>query len=248
METWWLAVFLICILRFDLLAFMFLAFPVFLLQRKKLKKLGTNLKGAPRLQETRLKGKRKGGLLKYMKSLIWIYLDGYTRYLIIKIGYISSMHIRLFLYKHLLKMDLAKNVVLYYGAELRAPENIKIGAGSIIGDKVILDGRFGIIIGENVNFSTGVWIWTAQHDYNSASFSGKGKCGKVIIGNRAWIGPRAIILPGCTIGEGAVVAGGAVVTKDVPPYTLVGGVPAKEIGKRNANLEYVFNGEHVPFY
>ena len=248
METWLLAVFLICILRFDLLAFMFLAFPVSVLQGKKLK-IRDKLKKGYKNEASRntIKRQEKRGL-KNMKSLIWIYLDGYTRYLIIKIGYIPSMHIRLFLYKHLLKMDLAKNVVLYYGAELRAPENIKIDAGSIIGDKVILDGRFGIIIGENVNFSTGVWIWTAQHDYNSASFSGKGKCGKVIIGNRAWIGPRAIILPGCTIGEGAVVAGGAVVTKDVPPYTLVGGVPAKEIGKRNANLEYVFNGEHVPFY
>ena len=67
------------------------------------------------------------------------------------------------------------------------------------------------------------------------------------IGDRAWIGPRVIILPGCTVGEGAVVAGGAVVTRDVPPYTVVGGVPAKEMGKRNRNLEYVFDGGHVPF-
>ena len=55
-----------------------------------------------------------------------------------------------------------------------------------------------------------------------------------------FLGPGCIILPGVTIGSGAVIAAGAVVSKDVPPYTLVGGVPAKPIGKRNDNLNYVF--------
>lgn len=55
---------------------------------------------------------------------------------------------------------------------------------------------------------------------------------KVIIGNDVWIGHNAIILPGVKIGNGAVIACGAVVTKDVEPYTIVGGVPAKTINKR----------------
>ncbi|KRM06002.1 hypothetical protein FC89_GL000866 [Liquorilactobacillus ghanensis DSM 18630] len=54
----------------------------------------------------------------------------------------------------------------------------------------------------------------------------------IIIGNDVWIGCRAIICPGVTIGDGAIIGAGAVVTKDVTPYTIVGGVPAKEIRKR----------------
>ena len=56
--------------------------------------------------------------------------------------------------------------------------------------------------------------------------------GDIVIGNDVWIGYEAVILPGVTIGDGAVIGTRAVVTKDVPPYTIVGGVPAKPIRKR----------------
>ncbi len=56
--------------------------------------------------------------------------------------------------------------------------------------------------------------------------------GDIVIGNDVWIGYEAVILAGVTVGDGAVVGTRAVVTKDVPPYTIVGGVPAKPIRKR----------------
>ncbi len=56
--------------------------------------------------------------------------------------------------------------------------------------------------------------------------------GDIIIGNDVWIGYEAVIMSGVTIGDGAIIAARAVVTKDVPPYTIVGGVPAKLIRKR----------------
>lgn len=56
--------------------------------------------------------------------------------------------------------------------------------------------------------------------------------GDIVIGNDVWIGFEAVILAGVTIGDGAVVGARAVVTKDVPPYTIVGGVPARPIRKR----------------
>lgn len=55
---------------------------------------------------------------------------------------------------------------------------------------------------------------------------------KAMVGNDVWIGHAAIILPGVTVGDGAVIAAGAVVSRDVPPYTIVGGVPARPIRKR----------------
>lgn len=161
------------------------------------------------------------------------------------IAYIPSHIFRNFLYKNIFHMNIGKNVVIYYGAEIRAPWNIHIGEGTVIGDKAILDGRSGIKIGKNVNFSTGVWIWTNQHKVNDISFGIEGK--PVIIEDRVWLSNRTIILPGVTVGEGAVVAAGAVVTKSVEPFVIAGGVPARKIGEREKQIGYLFHGSHLFF-
>jgi len=57
-----------------------------------------------------------------------------------------------------------------------------------------------------------------------------------------------IILPGVNIGEGAVIGAGAVVTKDILPYSINTGIPAKKVGDRTKNLNYEFNGKHIFFY
>jgi acetyltransferase-like isoleucine patch superfamily enzyme len=133
-------------------------------------------------------------------------------------------------------MLLGRGVVIYGGAEVRAPSHIRIGSGSIVGHRAILDGRCGIDMGEDVNLSTGVWIWTMQHDPANPSFGTTS--GAVTIHDHAWLSARTQILPGVTIGRGAVVAAGAVVTHDVPDYTIVGGIPARPIGQRPRNLAY----------
>ena len=124
---------------------------------------------------------------------------------------------------------------IYAGFHIRNPRGIVLGNGVSIGPKVLLDGRKGLTIEEGAVIGYGAIIWTLNHDYNDIHFCGKGA--PVTIGRRAWICSNSIILPGITIGEGAVVASGAVVTHDVEPYTIVGGVPAKVIGKR-AEKEY----------
>jgi phosphonate metabolism protein (transferase hexapeptide repeat family) len=68
---------------------------------------------------------------------------------------------------------------------------------------------------------------TRDHDFFAAR-----RADKVMVGNDCWIGHAAILLPGVTVGDGAVIAAGAVVSRDVPPYTVVGGVPARAIRKR----------------
>lgn len=173
------------------------------------------------------------------------YLDGFIRYYDYRVSQVPSHHFRSFVYRYIYCMDL----VVYYGAEMREPYKIKIGRGSIIGDRAILDGRNGLEIGENVNFSSNVSIWTEQHDHRDAFFRcDTQKKTPVKIGNRVWIGPNTLILHSVEIGEGAVIAAGAVVTKSVEPYSIVAGIPAKKIGERNKTLKYEMTGEYVPFY
>lgn len=140
---------------------------------------------------------------------------------------------------------MAKKVVVHIGTKIRAPHKLSIGAGSIIGDNCTLDARSGLTIGRNVNISSNVSIWTLQHDHRSPSFAcpttDKRRLA-VIIEDRVWLGCNVIVLPGVTIGEGAVCCGGCVVTKDIEPYTVVAGIPARKVGERPRNLTYEFSG------
>ena len=128
------------------------------------------------------------------------------------------------------------SAVLYSGFIIRNPSRVSIGGGTVVGYNCELDGRQGLTIGKNVNISSDVKFYTLQHDYNDPEFGAVGA--PVVIGDYAWISVRAIVLPGVTVGKGAVVAAGAVVTKDVPEYTIVGGIPAKIIGQRNEKMNY----------
>lgn len=176
------------------------------------------------------------------------YVGGYLRYADFQTGRIPSHHLRKFLYRRIWLVRMEPAVVFHAGAEIRASENLTIGRGSIIGDRALLDARNGLVIGENVNFSSDVHIYTEQHDHRDPYFRCNSDADfRVRIGDRAWIGPRTLILHGVTVGEGAVVAAGSVVTKDVPPFAIVAGVPARKIGDRTRDLRYVLRAESA-FY
>lgn len=117
---------------------------------------------------------------------------------------------------------------------------IRIGERCVINFGSLLDGRkFSITIGDDVSIGPEASILSLGHDPQSPSFEDRG--GNVLVGDRVWIGYRAIVLPGVSIGEGAVVGAGSVVTKNVDPYTIVAGNPAKVIGERKQNLNYELN-------
>ena len=104
---------------------------------------------------------------------------------------------------------------------------IAIGRGTVINQGCVLDGRGGLRIGDDVDISPGAWLLTDSHDLQDPLFSEV--LAPVTIADQVWIGSRALVLPGVTVGEGAVVAAGAVVARDVAPWTVVGGVPARPI-------------------
>ena len=90
-----------------------------------------------------------------------------------------------------------------------------------------------------------VRIYTMEHDIGSDTFAITG--GKVTIEDYVYIGTRVTILPEVHIGEGAVIASGSVVTKDVEPWTMVGGVPAKPIKKRPV-VRYTLNTKQKAYF
>jgi acetyltransferase-like isoleucine patch superfamily enzyme len=138
------------------------------------------------------------------------------------------------LYKKILK-TCAKNIIWYkWRNSLFRMCGFSIGRDVYIAEGMViveeLSDRGHVIIGDRASFAPNVILVTSSHPNNSRirDFVATPR-GKVVIEEDAWIGAGAIILPNVTVGKGAVVAAGAVVTKDVPPFTIVGGVPAKHL-------------------
>ncbi|GAB6011243.1 glycosyltransferase [Viscerimonas tarda] len=139
-------------------------------------------------------------------------------------------------YYKLLGIKIGRGSIMNMSQSFFCIHKLSIGENTHINRRCFFDARAGIQIGNNVSISHQVTLMTGGHDVQSKSFVGDFR--PIIINDFVWIGVNATILRGVTIGKGAVVAAGAVVTKDVEPYTVVGGVPAKVIGKRPHDLDY----------
>jgi acetyltransferase-like isoleucine patch superfamily enzyme len=126
--------------------------------------------------------------------------------------------------------------IIMLGTEVYRAKNLHIGRNSAIGRGCVLDARGGLRIGENVNIGSYSRFQAGKHVIDDPEF--KSQRGSIAIGDRAWIAEGAIVVGEVTIGEGAVVAAGAVVTKDVDPYMVVAGVPARPIRERSRDLTY----------
>ncbi len=141
--------------------------------------------------------------------------------------------IRAFLTKRILD-ECGDNVWIEKGAYFGNGCGRKLGNNSGIG----INARIGkyTFIGDDVMMGQDVLIFTRNHEFKDINIpirrQGFTDYSPVIIEDDVWIGARVIILPGVRIGKGAIISAGAVVTKDVEPYSIVGGVPARFIRSR----------------
>jgi len=135
-----------------------------------------------------------------------------------------------------MKFDLREGVSIFMHCSFDAARGLTIGKDSVINTRCKLDTRGEIKIGQKVSISQEVAIITADHDVEAQDFNGRTR--NVIIEDFAWIGTRAMILPGVIIGKGAIVAAGALVNKNVQPFTVVGGVPARFLKNRRMDIDY----------
>jgi acetyltransferase-like isoleucine patch superfamily enzyme len=146
-------------------------------------------------------------------------------------------------------IELGDNTIVMHGAILhvynfrKIPHSgIRIGKDSLIGEYSVIRGQGGVTIGDRVYTSPFTQIIAVNHvfDNPNQSFVDQGITAQgIVIEDDVWLGAGAIIMDGVHVGKGAVVAAGAVVTKDVPPHTVVGGVPARIIKKIDGMGEYI---------
>ena len=133
-------------------------------------------------------------------------------------------------------VSILKNTIIECTGVIR-----NIGEGLVIGDNVgiaqncFIQVRGRVFIGDNVIFGPNVSIFSENHNFNNpdlpVSVQGETRKG-VTIEEGVWIGTRATILDGVMIGKNSIIAAGRIVNRDVPPYSIVGGIPAKVIKYR----------------
>lgn len=143
-------------------------------------------------------------------------------------------------------IEIGVGTIVMHGAVLHVynfrgmqQSGIKIGRDSLIGEYSVIRGQGGVSIGDRVYTSPFTQIIAVNHVFDDPSrpFVEQGITAQgIVIEDDVWLGAGAIITDGVRVGQGAVVAAGAVVTKDVPPHTVVGGVPAKPIKSINGSI------------
>ncbi len=136
-------------------------------------------------------------------------------------------------------IDIGDETIVMHGAILHVynfrdmPQSgIKIGRNSLVGEYSVIRGQGGVEIGDRVFTSPFTQIIAVNHVFDDPErpFTEQGITAEgIVIEDDVWLGAGAVITDGVRVGKGAVVAAGAVVTKDVPPHTVVGGVPARII-------------------
>jgi maltose O-acetyltransferase len=108
--------------------------------------------------------------------------------------------------------------------------NLRVGARCFVNSHVFVDAAAPVTLGDGVSVGHHTVFVTSGHAVGGPGFrAGDVRADPITVGDGAWIAAGVTLLPGVTVGAGAVVAAGAVVTRDVPPHTLAGGIPARTL-------------------
>ena len=175
-----------------------------------------------------IKGTKKEHILEFLR---YGFLPGALFGIIAKYAWYVHDHIA-----PKAKMRKGENVRIHPQASLRCGQNISLGNNSHINQYccVWASPNAKIALGDNLLMGPGVKMFSSNHGTAPDKVINQQEWIErdIVVGNDVWIGANASIVPGVRVGDGAIVAAGAVVTKDVAPYSIVGGVPAGPIRKR----------------
>lgn len=116
-----------------------------------------------------------------------------------------------------------------------SPRNLSVGNNVHVNENAFIRAEGGLSIGDNTHIAKNLVVYTMNHDYHGMClpYDHKKLYKSVYIGKNVWIGINVTIVPGVTIGDGAVIGMGCVVTKDVPPFAIVGTVPQRLLKNRD---------------
>ena len=174
---------------------------------------------------------RRNGIMSVVAHLLEIYVGAFLRIFPGPEGLILRG-----LFYRLLFKSCGSDLMIYPSVYIIFSRRIKVGRRLAMNINTYMDGRGGITIGDNVLIAPNCVIASCEQSFEDPHvpiFKQPVKYAPIVIGNDVWIGANAFIKCGVTVGDGCVVAAGSVVTKDVPSYAVVGGVPAKIIKYRD---------------
>lgn len=154
----------------------------------------------------------------YMVSLLF-FESGW-----VPLSSVKSMLLRLF------GAEIGRGLVIKPNVRIKYPWKLKVGDYCWIGQDVWIDNLVDVCFGSHVCVSQQAYLCTGGHDYRRSSFDLIVRA--IHVGDGAWLGARCTVLPGVAVGASAVVAAGSIVTRDVEPWNVVAGNPARSIGRR----------------
>lgn len=169
-----------------------------------------------------------------LKSILVISFEAFTRLIF------GLPRFRLFnplkkFFLQLVGAKFGKRTVFYPGVWIQPGMNLSVGDDVDFALDVLVTTKGGVTIGDRVLIGYRTAILSSNHNLPAKPnrvFGAGHTYASVVIEDDVWIGCNVTILPGVTIGEGAVIAAGSVVTKDIPPFVIAGGIPAKIIKER----------------